>query len=104
MLIGLPDHADGDALRTGNNVVAGCDVGDAPVGPGVAADDGEARAAVVELDARLDPLARGRGVGGVGDGQQDARLVVLLRVGCGEGDGCGSKGVDRAGGVRADGC
>lgn len=96
--------ADGDAAPAGAHVVGGGRRGDAPVGPGVAADGAEAGRAVEELDAGLDPLAGGGGVGrGVVEEQQDAGLVELAGVGGGEGERRGQEPGRGAPGVRAEG-
>ena len=65
---------------------------DAPVGPPVAPDRTRVRLAVVELDARLEPLGRRvcvvedvRG-GRVGELEEQPALIVLLDPGRGEGD------------------
>lgn len=81
-----PFDQDGDGLAAGLDVGGGAGVGDAPVGPVVAADGGEARLAVEELDARLDPFAGGAGLG---QDENEAGLVELVGVGGGEGEGCG---------------
>lgn len=56
-----PLHQDGDGFAAGLDVLGGGGVGDAPVGPVVAADGGEAGLAVEELDAGFNPFARGGG-------------------------------------------
>lgn len=83
-----PLDQNGHALAPGLNLRGGRGVGDAPVGPVVAADGGQARLAVEVLDAGLDPLAR-EGGGGLGEDEEDAGLVELVGVcGC-ECDGGG---------------
>lgn len=84
-----PLNQDGDGFAAGLDVLGGGGVGDAPVGPVVAADGGEAGLAVEELDAGFDPLARGRGGRGLGEDEDEAGLVELVGVGCGEGEGGG---------------
>lgn len=74
-----PLHQNGHALAPGLDLCGGRGVGDAPVGPVVAADGGEARLAVEVLDAGLDPLARS-GSGGFGEDEEDAGLVELVGV------------------------
>ena len=74
---------------------------DGPVGPLVAGDGGNARFGVVELDAGFDPFA---GLGGVvGEGEEEAGLVVLGGVRGGEGEGGGLEGGEGAFAVRAEG-
>lgn len=63
--------ADGDGGLTFLDLLLegeGGQGGDAPVGPGVATDGGQAGEGVVELDAGLDPFAGGGRGGGVGEG------------------------------------
>lgn len=72
-----PLDQNGDGLAPGLDLRGGRGVGDAPVGPVVAADGGEARLAVEVLDAGLDPLAR---EGGLGEDEDDAGLVELVGV------------------------
>lgn len=78
-----PLDQDGDGLAARLDVLGAAGVGDAPVGPVVAADGGEAGLAVEELDAGFYPLA---GIGGFGEDEDDAGLVELVGVGCGEGE------------------
>ena len=98
--------ADGDAAGARADLVARGGRGDAPVGPGVAADGAEAGRAVKELDAGLDPLAGGGLVVGacVAEDEEDAGLVELARVAGGEGEGCGEEFGGGVLGVRAVGC
>jgi hypothetical protein len=56
---------------------------------------------VVELNACLDPLARG-GRGGLGEAQEKTGLVVLVGVGCAEGKGCGDEVRKRRDGMRTE--
>lgn len=56
-----PLNEDSDSFAAGFDVLSRGGVGDAPVGPVVAADGGEARLAVEELDAGFNPFARGGG-------------------------------------------
>lgn len=67
----------------------------------IAADGGDARLGVVELDAGLDPFA---GLGGwVGESEEEAGLVVLGGVGGGEGEGGALEGGEGTFAVRAEG-
>lgn len=102
-----PLDQDGDGFAARLDVLGGAGVCDAPVGPVVAADGGEAGLAVEELDAGFDPLARGRGGRGLGEDEDEAGLVELVGVGCGEGEGGGlelGKGVFGEGVVGGCGC
>lgn len=86
-----PLHENGHGLGTGLDVCRGRgDVGDAPVGPVVAADGGEAGRVVEVLDAGFDPFAGGAG-GGTGEEEEDAGLVELVGVCCCEGEACGAE-------------
>ena len=46
---------------------------------------------IVQFDACLDPLARSAWGGGLGEGEKETSLVVLVDVGCAEGDCCGDE-------------
>jgi hypothetical protein len=101
-LANLRLDVDRDALGAVLDVVGARGWGGyAPVGPGVARDDGEADGVVEAFDAGLDPFA-GAG-GGVGEGEQEAALVVLLDVGRGESEGGGREFVEGSGGEVVEG-
>ena len=46
---------------------------------------------VVQLDACLDPFAGSTWGGGLGEGEKETGLVVLVDVSCAEGDRCGDE-------------
>ena len=106
MLILSPVHSDGDPLRTRLDLLNGGTRrkrGDGPVRPGVAANGGDAGLRLVELNAGLDPfIGRRRGCS-VGESEQEASLVVLGGVRCGEGDGSGLEVVEGAFAVGTEG-
>lgn len=85
-----PLDQDGDGFAARLDVLGSAGVGDAPVGPVVAADGGEAGLAVEELDAGFDPHAGGGGRWFFED-EDEAGLVELVGVGCGEGEGGGEE-------------
>lgn len=92
---------DGGALVTALDGGLVLHRGEAPVAEGVAADGGVAGVVVEVLDARLDPLPLGGAR--LGEGEQEAGLVVLVGVGQGEGDGYRDEAFNGAGGVSARG-
>ena len=80
-------NEDGDGLFSVFDVSGARGVlerGYAPVGPAITADGGQARLAVEEFDAGLDPFA---GLGRMGDDEEDAGLVELEGVFGVEGEG-----------------
>ena len=46
---------------------------------------------VVKLNARLDPFAGSAWGRRLGEGEEETGLVVLVDVGCAEGDCCGNE-------------
>lgn len=77
---------DGDGLLATLDVLPVRGGGDRPVGEVVGAHGREARLALVEFNASLDPFA-GVGLVGVGHGEDETGLVVLVNVVAGESDG-----------------
>lgn len=97
----LDAQSDG-AAAGGDGVGLFRDRSDAPVGPGVAANDAEPGDAVEELDAGLDPL-EGCGITRRGKDEEDTCMFVLMGVRSGEAEGGGEEGRGQALRVGAEG-
>lgn len=64
---------------------------DAPVGPRVARHSRVAWVLIVQLNTSLDPFAGSTRGGGLGECKEETSLVVLVNVGCAEGNCCGDE-------------